>query len=348
MEDAAKIYYDKDADISILDGKTIAVIGYGNQGRSQALNIRDTVRDANLNTKVIIGNIEDEYREKAQRDNFEVFRIPEACQKADIILILIPDEVIPSVFREQIKPHLQRGKVICFASGFNVAYHLIEPPEGVDVILVAPRMGGKEVRELYEKGKGFPSLIAVEKDFSGNAKKVALAIAKAIGSTKGDSIVVEVTFEQEAFTDLLSEQGLCPLVMAAFMAKYEVDIENGIPPEVALLELHLSGEWAEDFQRMAELGIIEQLPLHSVASQYGQLTRTNEILTKEAPINYKEIKAFIKKQAEKIKTGEFAKELLIEQMLGYPTLKKLYERFRNSPMIRKEQETLKLLGRKTS
>lgn len=334
-----KFYYDKDADLSVIDRKTIAIIGYGNQGRSQALNMRDTKCGA----KVIVGNIKDESWERAEKDGFEVNTISEACKRADIILLLIPDEAMHKVYEEEIKQHLRKGRVLCFASGYCITYHLIEPPKNVDVILVAPRMGGKEVRELYVSGKGFPSFLAVKQDASGKAKKIALAIAKAIGSTKGNSVLIEVTFEQEALSDLLSEQALCPLIMAAWIAKYEVDIENGVPPEAALLELHLSGEWAEDFKRMAEMGIIKQLPLHSMTSQYGQLTRLNQLLTSKGEPNYKKIKAFVERQAEKIKNGEFAREWSLEQRAGYITLKKLYEKYENSPMIKKEQETLKRL-----
>lgn len=336
-----KFYYDKDADFSTIDGKTVAIIGYGNQGRSQALNIRDT----NCGAKVVIGNIKDESWERAQKDGFEVYTISEACKRADIILLLIPDEAMHKVYEEEIEQHLRKEKVLCFASGYSITFHLIEPLKDVDVILVAPRMGGKEVRELYVSGKGFPSFLAVKQDASGKAKKIALAIAKAIGSTKGNSVLIEVTFEQETLSDLLSEQALCPLIMAAWIAKYEVDVENGVPPEAALLELHLSGEWAEDFKRMAEMGIIKQLPLHSKTSQYGQLTRLNRMLTNKEEPNYKQIKAFVEKQAEKIKNGEFAREWSLEQGTGYITLKKLYERYKNSPMIKKEQETLRRLRR---
>ena len=335
-----KLYYDKDADLSAIDGKTIAVIGYGNQGRSQALNIRDTDCDA----KVIVGNIKDESWAQARKDGFEVYTISEACKKADIILLLVPDEAMHKIYQQEIEQHLQKDKVLCFASGYSITYHLIEPPKNVDVILVAPRMGGKEVRELFVDGKGFPSFLAVEQDASGTAKKIALAIAKAIGSTKGNSVLIEVTFEQETLSDLLSEQALCPLIMAAWIAKYEVDVENGVPPEAALLELHLSGEWAEDFKRMAEMGIVKQLPLHSKTSQYGQLTRLNQLLThEEERPNYNQIKAFVERQAEKIKNGEFAREWSLEQEAGYIMLKKLYEKYEKSPMIKKEQETLRML-----
>lgn len=335
-----KLYYDKDTDVSAIDGKTIAIIGYGNQGRSQALNIRDT----DCGAKVIVGNIKDESWEQARKDGFGVYTISEACERADIILLLIPDEAMHEIYKQKIEQHLQKDKVLCFASGYSITYHLIEPPKNVDVILVAPRMGGKEVRELCVSGKGFPSFLAVEQDASGKSKKIALAIAKAIGSTKGNSVLIEVTFEQETLSDLLSEQALSPLIMAAWIAKYEVDVENGVPPEAALLELHLSGEWAEDFKRMAEMGIVKQLPLHSKTSQYGQLTRLNQLLTREEQRpNYDQIKAFVERQAEKIKNGEFAREWSVEQEAGYITLKKLYEKFENSPMIKKEQETLKML-----
>lgn len=332
-----KFYYDKDADLSAIDGKTIAVVGYGNQGRSQALNIRDSI----LGATVVIGNIEDEYWNRAQKDGFDLHKISEACKRADIILLLIPDETMRKVYKEQIEQHLTEGKVLCFASGYSVTFHVIEPPRNVDVILVAPRMGGKEVRERYLSGDGFPSFLAVQQDASGKAKKIALAIAKAIGSTKGNSVVMEVTFEQETVSDLLTEQALSPLIMAAWIAKYEVDLENGIPPEAALLELHLSGEWAETFKRMAEMGIVKQLPLHSKTSQYGQLTRLDLLLTDSGQFSYKQIKAFVQRQAEKIKNGEFSNEWTLEQETRYTNLRKLYDKYENLPMIRKEQETLK-------
>lgn len=338
-----RFYYDKDADLLAVDGKTIAVIGYGNQGRSQALNLRDTKCGA----KVVIGNIKDDYWKQAQEEGFEVYTISEACKRADIILLLIPDEVMHDVYKERIEQHLGEGKVLCFASGYSITFKSIEPPKNVDVILVGPRMGGKEVRELYVNGQGFPSFLAVKQDVSGKAKRTALAIAKGIGSTKGNSVIVEVTFEQETLSDLLSEQALSPLIFAAWIAKYEVDVENGVPPEAALLELHLSGEWAEDFKRMAQVGIVKQLPLHSKTSQYGQLTRLDQLLTDREKPYYKQIKAFIQKQAEKIKNGEFTKEWETEEKTGYATLEKLYEKMENSPMIQKEQEFLKRLHRKS-
>jgi len=344
--EGTKLYANKDANLSKLDGKTIAVIGYGNQGRSQALNLRDTIGDKKLNTSVIIGNREDENKEQAKRDGFEVYAISEACEKADIMLILIPDEVIPGVYNEDIEPHLKKGNVIDFASGYCITCKLIEPPKGVDVIMVAPRMGGKEVRELYKSGEGFPNLFAVGQDASGEAKEITLALSSTIGLGKSQSsIAIEVTFEQETLSDLLSEQFLSPLILAAIMVKYEIDVENGIPPEAALMELYLSGEWAEIFKRMAEMGIFKQLPLHSQTSQYGQLAKFNELMRRDIGLSYKQIKAYGREKAEKIKNGAFAREWALEKLGGYIVLKKMYEQNENCPIIKEEQKLLRRLGR---
>ncbi len=337
----AKLYVDEDANLSVLDGQTIAFVGFGNQGRSQALNFRDTIHKKSLKTKIIVGNIDDKHKEKANKEGFEVYNIPEACKKAGIIFILLPDEVIPKVYAEYIEKNLKKGDVIDFASGFCITTRSVKPSEEIDVIMVAPRMGGKEVRELYESGEGFPSLFAVDRDASGNAKKIALALCSAIGSGMGKSSVsIEVTFEQETLTDLLTEQFLSPIIMAAWIAKYEVDIENGIPPEVALMELHVSGEWAEDFKRMAEMGIIKQLPLHSPTSQYGQLTRTDEVLNRDIG---KSIKAYAQEKAKEIISGKFAKEWEEDRNKGYSLLKKMYKKFENSKMIKEEQQLLRRL-----
>lgn len=341
-----KLYFDKDVNLSELDGKIVAVIGYGNQGRSQALNMRDTIANKKLNLDVIIGSRADESKEKAEKEGFKVYGVSEACEKADIMFLLLPDEIIPGVYNENIKPHLKEGDVLDFASGYCVTYRLIEVPENIDVIMVAPRMGGKEVRDLYKSGEGFPSLFAVGQDASGKAKKLALAITSAIGSGWGGaSMSIEVTFEQETLSDLFSEQFLGPIISAAWAVKYELDVENGIPPEAALMELHLSGEWAEDFKRMAEMGMIKQLPLHSQTSQYGQLTRGHEIMNRELGLSYKQIKAYAQEKVDEIKSGKFAREWELEGRSGYIVLKKMYEESENSVMIKEEQKLLRRLGK---
>jgi ketol-acid reductoisomerase len=198
----AKVYYDQDTSLAPLSDKTIGVIGYGNQGRAQALNLKDS----GLN--VIIGVRADETREQAVSDGFDVVPIAEAANQAQTILFLIPDEVMPDVFRDEVLPALSPGKAICFASGYNIAFNLIEPPDGVDVIMVAPRMIGAGVRQCYLEGRGFPSFIGIHQDASGNALETTLAIAKGIGSTKSGAMLL--TFAQEAELDLFTEQGFGP------------------------------------------------------------------------------------------------------------------------------------------
>ena len=197
------LYRDEDADLAHLEG-LVAVIGYGNQGRAQALNLKESGVD------VVIGTIRDESWNAAKADDFEVLDIQSAVERAHIVLLLIPDEVQPSVFKESILPALTPDKVLCFASGYNITFGMIEPPDNVDVVLVAPRMIGVGVRQAYLEGRGFYAFIAVHNDESGQARQVALAIAKGIGATKSGGAVLEVTFRQEAELDLFNEQCFGP------------------------------------------------------------------------------------------------------------------------------------------
>lgn len=313
-----KIYYDNDADLSYLDGKVITFVGYGNQGRAQALNLRDSgISD------IIIGNIEDEYKKKAINDGFQTYDIETACKKGDIIFILIPDEVAPDVYQREIYPTLKSGDVLNFASGYNITYKFIEPPKDVDVIMVAPRMIGEGVRELYKEG--FPAFVAVEQDASGRAKETALALAKGIGSTKKGAI--ETTFDDETYLDLIAEQATWPLILSVLTEVYKFEIEMGHPEEAVLMELYISKEPAIMLEKMAEVGMFKQLPLHSHTSQYGQLTRF-ESVDKDF------IREFIKKQYENIKSGRFAREWRVEQESGLPVFKKaLDEAFRSDISI---------------
>ena len=189
------IYHDKDADLALLQEQTIGVIGYGNQGRAQALNLKDS----GLN--VIVGVRSDETQGQARQDGFEVVSIQEAADRAQIIMMLIPDEVMPEVFTGEILQGLQAGKTLCFASGYTVAFETVVPPVNVDVILVAPRMIGAGVRQHYTEGRGFPSFIGVHQDTTGEALQTSLAIAKGIGSTR--SGVLELSFIEEAYGKML-------------------------------------------------------------------------------------------------------------------------------------------------
>jgi len=194
----AKIYYEDDADLSVLNDKTIAIIGYGNQGSAQAQNMRDSGLD------VIIGNVRDKSWEDAKNAGFDVYPISEAAERADIVHILIPDEVQASVYESEIKDNLNEGNALMFSHGFNIRFKCIKPPEFVDVIMVAPKGPGILVRQTYLDGFGTPALIAVEQDYTGKAKETVLALAKAIGATRAG--VLETTFTEETETDLFGEQ----------------------------------------------------------------------------------------------------------------------------------------------
>ncbi|MHA1112158.1 MAG: NAD(P)-binding domain-containing protein, partial [Promethearchaeota archaeon] len=220
------VYLDDDGNTEALKGKTIAIIGYGNQGRSQALNLRDS------GVEVVVGNIRDEYRKTAETDGFEVFEITEACTKADIMFLLLPDEVLPEIYSKHIENTLIDGNTLCFASGYNVAFNLIKIPKSLDVIMIAPRMIGVGVRETYLSGEGFYSFIAVEQDTTGNAKDTVLALTKALGSLKKGGIWV--TFKQEAQLDLFNEQAFGPAFGRVLLTAISTLINNGLPPEAVL------------------------------------------------------------------------------------------------------------------
>lgn len=226
----ATLYYDSDADLSLLEGKTIAVIGYGSQGHAHALNARDNGQN------VIIGLHEgSRSKAKAEADGLQVLTVAEASKRADIVMVLIPDTLQGSVYEEHIAPNLKDGAMLMFAHGFNIHFNEIVPPASVDVAMVAPKAPGHRVREVFTEGAGTPGLIAVEQDASGNAKAVGLAYAKAIGCTRAG--VIETTFKEETETDLFGEQVvLCGGVTALIRASFETLVKAGYQPEVAYFE----------------------------------------------------------------------------------------------------------------
>jgi len=328
----SKIYRDEAADISFLKDRTIAVLGYGNQGRAQALNMRDS------GLKVIIGNIEDEYMESALKDGFEVYPIKEAAKKGNITSILLPDEIVPEIYKEQIESQLKENDVINFASGYNIAFNFIEPPPFVDVVMVAPRCLGRFVRERFERGKGFPSFFGVDQNHSGKAKEIALAISKAIGSTRMG--VLELSLEQEAHLDLFSEQGFGPMVGAAMLGEYVLLKEEGFPPEAILIEMYMSGELGESFKAMAEVGLIKQMDYHSRTSQFGSvLASTNvDLEVRDA------VEDYMRKALENIRSGEFAKKWKEDMEAGYPLYNRLKEIREDNELAIVEKELRKELG----
>lgn len=323
------VYFDEDADLSIVKDKVIGIIGYGNQGRAWALNMRDS----GLN--VVVGNIEDPYREQARSDGFQVFSPEEAASKADIICLLIPDEVMPEVYENEISKHLGPGKTLCFASGYNITFKLIRPPEYVNVILIAPRMIGKGVRDLFVAGSGAPALVAVERGGQ-EALKIALSLAKALGFTRAG--VFESSFKEEAISDLISEQIVGAATAVILKLAFEAAIKHGVRPEIEVLELYLSGEIVEIWKNASEMGLLRQMTLHSITSQYGQLVRQEKFSTSE-------LKSIVEEIVKEIVDGKFAEELLFERKTGYSRLKELYDDAARHPMFEAEQRLLKILKR---
>ncbi len=322
----AKIYYDRDADINLLKGKRIGIVGYGNQGRAQALNMRDSgIND------IMVGTAKDSTQGRARQDGFQVVQISEMVRKSDILFMLIPDEIMPQVFREQIEPYLASGIALNFASGYNITFKQIVPPSNVDVIMIAPRMIGDGVRNLFLQDKGYPAFLAVEQDATGSARMIALSLAKAIGATKKGTI--EVTFKDETMLDLLAEQAIWPMILSVLTESFKFEVEKGHPAEASLVELYISKEPAYMFEKMAEDGLYGQMPYHSHTSQYGQLSRA-ELLDK----------SFIRKTLEtaydQIESGRFAQEWKIEQEKGLPEFKRLIKEAMENDITRLEEKVI--------
>jgi ketol-acid reductoisomerase len=305
----AKIYYDRDADLSVIKGKTIAIIGYGNQGRAQANNLRDS------GCKVIIGSIKDASYEQAKKEGFEVYDISEAAKRGDIVHILVPDEYQAQVYRESIAPHMKKGKALCFSHGFNIHFKQIVPPKDVDVIMIAPKAPGAILRRMYEKGSGTPGILAVAQDASGQAKYIALAMAKGVGLTRIG--VVETTFKEEVETDLFGEQVvLCGGVSELIKAGFETLVEAGYQPEVAYFECLNELKLIVDL--IYERGIEGMWAAVSNTAEYGGRTRGPVIIDKRA-------RETMKKILSDIQSGAFAKEWVAESQKGIPKLKRLRE-----------------------
>jgi len=319
------IYYDNDADLSILQTKRLAFIGYGNQGAAQSQNLRD-----NGVSEILIGNREDAYRDAAIADGFRVVSIPEATAWGDVVFLLIPDEIQPQVFREQIAPYLRTGTTLVVASGYNVAFQLFDLPDSIDVIMVAPRMIGAGVRERYLSGEPYPCFISVERDISGNAFKLALSIARGIGATRGGAILSSA--REEAALDLFSEQAIWPFIMSAFRAAYSVLHDAGFSDEAILYEMYLSKEPAEVFDRIAEQGLFGQLTLHSHTSQYGQL---RALLADNGTTLYEKFKRVLE---DDILSGRFAHEWSDVQADGLEHLEQMRTQALASDLARADEK----------
>lgn len=309
-----EIYYDKDVNMNVLKDKTIGIIGYGSQGHAQAQNLRDS----GLN--VIIAEVEgtDNYK-LAKNHGFEPLTADKLASKADLIAVLVPDEIQAKIYKESIESNLKEGNALLFSHGFNIRFKQIVPPDSVDVIMVAPKGPGHIVRSEYEKGGGVPNLVAVENDASGNALKLALAYSKGIGGTKGGAI--KTTFDEETETDLFGEQViLCGGVSALVKKGFEVLTEAGYQPEVAYFECMHELKLIVDLFYQGGLNYMR----YSVSNtaEYGDFTRGERIITDKT-------KEEMKKILSEIKDGSFAKEWIEESSKGKPNLKKFEEKDKN-------------------
>jgi ketol-acid reductoisomerase len=304
----AKTYYNNDADLSFLNDKTVAIIGYGSQGHAHALNLNDS------GINVLVGLREgSSSRPEAEKDGLEVLPIAEAAERGDIVMILIPDQYQAKVYKKEIKPNLSEGNVLAFAHGFNIHFDQIQPESNVDVFMIAPKGPGHLVRRVYKQGSGVPCLVAIDQDYTGTAKDTALAYAKAIGGTRAG--VIETTFEEETETDLFGEQAiLCGGVSELVKQGFEVLTEAGYQPEIAYFEcLH---ELKLIVDLMYEGGIERMYYSVSDTAEYGGLTRGPEVIDE---VNKERMKDILKH----VQNGSFADEWMQENKEGIPKLKKL-------------------------
>lgn len=299
----AKMYYDQDANLNLLQGKKIAIIGYGSQGHAHAQNLRDSGLSVIVAQRPGGNNYQ-----TAINDGFTPMSVADAAKEADVIQILLPDQTQASVYKNEIAPHLTSGKVLMFAHGFNIHFFQIVPPKDVDVIMVAPKGPGHLVRRVYTEGGGVPALIAVHQDASGKAKEIALAYAKGIGGTRAG--VLETTFKEETETDLFGEQAvLCGGCVELVKAGFDTLVEAGYQPEIAYFEcLH---ELKLIVDLMHEGGIAGMRYSISDTAEYGDFMVGKRIINEET-------RKEMKKVLREIQSGQFARNWLLENQANRP------------------------------
>ena len=323
----AKIYYQEDCNLSLLEGKTIAVIGYGSQGHAHALNARES------GCNVIIGLYEGSKSwEKAEKQGFEVYTAAEAAKRADIIMVLINDEKQAQMYKESIEPNLEAGNMLMFAHGFAIHFGQIVPPADVDVTMIAPKGPGHTVRSEYQAGKGVPCLIAVEQDATGNATEMALAYALAIGGARAG--VLETTFKTETETDLFGEQAvLCGGVCALMQAGFETLVEAGYDPRNAYFECIHEMKLIVDL--IYQSGFAGMRYSISNTAEFGDYITGPKIITEDT-------KKAMKQVLTDIQDGTFAKEWLLENQAGTPHFRAMRRRAAEHPAEEIGKELRKL------
>lgn len=299
----ARMYYDTDANLGFLQDKTIAIIGYGSQGHAHALNLKESGLD------VVVGLYEGSKSwQKAQAEGLTVKTVADASDVADLIMILLPDEVQRAVYTKEILPHLKAGKALAFAHGFNIHFAQVVPPTDIDVIMVAPKGPGHLVRRTYTQGQGVPALFAVYQDATGQARDRAMAYARGIGGTRGG--ILETTFKEETETDLFGEQAvLCGGLSALIKAGFETLVNAGYQPELAYFECLHEVKLIVDL--VVEGGLANMRHSISNTAEYGDYTRGDRIITDAT-------KAEMRKILAEIQSGQFAREFILENQAGKP------------------------------
>ena len=324
-----KAYYDADASLEILKNKKLAILGYGSQGHAHAQNLRDSEMD------VRIGELKDsDAWNKAKDAGFEVMDAASAVKEANVIMVLLPDQIQKKVYDTAIESNLKEGDTLAFAHGFNIHYKQIVPPANIDVIMIAPKSPGHLVRRVYEDGRGVPCLIAVEQDYSGNAKETALAWAKGIGGTKAG--VIETNFKNETETDLFGEQAvLCGGSAELIKAGFEVLVEAGYPPELAYFECMHEMKLIVDLYY--EGGLSRMNYSVSDTAEYGGMTRGPRIINEES-------RKEMRKILEEVRNGQFAREWLDEYNAGQPEMDKLRKENREHKVEKVGAELRKMMS----
>ena len=321
----ATIYREEDANLNVLSGKTIGIIGYGNLGRPVANNLRDS------SVRVLIGLRLDETRDHAREDGFEPQDIEKVIPRCHVLLLLLPDEVLPEVYLEKVSPFLQRGHLLVFASGYNIAFGFVEPPPFVDVGMIAPRTIGAAVRTRFLDGSGFFSFVGVGQDATGSTMETLLALAKAMGSLRAGAI--EISMEQESQLDLFVQQAILPAFVHVMTTAAAVLLELGYPPEAVLMDLVISGEFTDYLSRASQRGLLHALRLSSLTGQYGIFSRLHR---------FKELKleGLMESTLAEIRDGDFAIEWSREYEQGYPRLASLLQAQERQHLYALEQGTL--------
>jgi len=306
----AKLFYDKDIDESSLIDKTIAVLGFGSQGHAHALNLKES------GFNVIVGLYEgSKSKEKAEASGLTVYSNSDAAKKADLISFCLPDTVQGKVYKEEVEPNLSAGNILLFAHGFTIFYDQISPPDNVDVVMIAPKAPGHRVRAVYERGLGVPCLIAVDKDFTGNAHSIALAYGKGVGG--GRAGILETTFKEETETDLFGEQAvLCGGVSELVKTAFDVLVEGGYEPESAYFEVLHELKLIVDL--MYQGGLEHMRYSISETAEYGDYSRGPVVIDEN-------VKKNMQKVLEQIQSGEFAREWIAENDEGLHRFKQMRE-----------------------